>query len=240
MTLIVDVCLLVYIFVYKCYFINCFLAIIMNFLRNFFMTKRTITLAAILTLSPIFFTIADDYLKGKKMQNFPQAKKLNLPLICRKPSPIIDIWKLERDDYEFVMTLALMKFWYLFGQHAPEIMSNSQVETNQEKRLHKLLNYMHSNYASHLSVAAISDAANISESECYRLFRNTLKTTPNNYLLSHRLRVAAQMLVESDKAITQIAYEVGFSCPAYFAKKFKLAFGKTPKVFKKESRLESA
>ena len=59
------------------------------------MTKRTITLAAILTLSPIFFTIADDYLKGKKMQNFPQAKNLNLPLICRKPSPIIDIWKLE-------------------------------------------------------------------------------------------------------------------------------------------------
>jgi len=147
-----------------------------------------------------------------------------------------DIWKLERDDYEFVMTLALMKFWYLFGQNAPEIMSNTQVQTNQEKRLHKLLNYMHTHYASSLSVADISAAANISESECYRLFRNTLKTTPNNYLLSHRLRIAAQLLVESDKAITQIAYEVGFSCPAYFAKKFKLAFSKTPKVFRFENR----
>jgi len=147
-----------------------------------------------------------------------------------------DIWKLGRDDYEFVMTLALMKFWYLFGQNAPEIMSNSQVETTQEKRLHQLLNYMHAHYGNPLSIATISAAANISESECYRLFRNTLKTTPNNYLLSHRLRVAAQMLVESDKAITQIAYEVGFSCPAYFAKKFKLAFSKTPKVFRFENR----
>jgi AraC-like DNA-binding protein/mannose-6-phosphate isomerase-like protein (cupin superfamily) len=151
-----------------------------------------------------------------------------------------DVWKLGRDDYEFVMTMALMKFWYLFGQNAPEIMSNTQVQTNQEKRLHILLNYMHSHYASHLSVAEISAAANISESECYRLFRHTLKTTPNRYLLSHRLRMAAQMLVESDKTITQITYDTGFSCPAYFAKKFKATFAKTPKVFRQASRNNSA
>ena len=150
-----------------------------------------------------------------------------------------EIWQRERDDYEFVMTLALMKFWYLFEQNAPEIRANTRVQTNQEKRLHKLLNYMHSHYASPLSVADISDAANISESECYRLFRNTLKTTPNHYLLSYRLRMAAQMLVESDKPITKIAYDVGFNCPAYFAKKFKLAFAKTPKNFRQESRLET-
>jgi len=149
------------------------------------------------------------------------------------------VWQNESDDYEFVMTMALMKFWHLFGENKPDILSNAQVPSTNEKRLHTLLNYIHDNHATHISVADISLAANISESECYRLFRNALKTTPNNYLLNYRLRIAAQMLVESNKAITKVAYDTGFSCPAYFAKKFKLAFEKTPKNFRQESCLET-
>jgi len=84
-------------------------------------------------------------------------------------------------------------------------------------------------------MATISDAANISKSGCYRLFRNTLKTTSNNCLLSYHFPMAAQLPVESNKPITKINYDVGLDCPAYFAKKFKLAFGKTSKKFKFES-----
>lgn len=149
------------------------------------------------------------------------------------------VWQQDSSDYELVMTMALMQFWHLFSQNEPGILANTHVSSSNEKRLHTLLSHIHGNYTEGLSVPDMSAAANISESECYRLFRNALKTTPNNYLLDYRLRMAAQLLVESDKAITQVAYDVGFNCPAYFAKKFKLAFEKTPKNFRQESRLET-
>ncbi|WP_438462921.1 AraC family transcriptional regulator [Marinomonas sp. PE14-40] len=149
------------------------------------------------------------------------------------------VWQDEREDYEFVMTMALMKFWHLFIDNKPDILSDTHVSSTNEKRLHTLLNYIHEHHSDSISIADISHAANISESECYRLFRNALKSTPNNYLLNYRLRMAAHLLVESDKPITKVAYDTGFNCPAYFAKKFKLAFEKTPKTFRQESRLDT-
>lgn len=176
-------------------------------------------------------------LKNKQLLSykFSDRKKWH-QLAINELKQVFNARQAEGADYEFVMTMALMKFWHLFAENEPSILVNTQVLSTNEKRLHILLNHIHIHHAANLSVAGISHAANISESECYRLFRNALKSTPNKYLLDYRLRIAAQLLVESDKTITKIAYDVGFNCPAYFAKKFKLAFAKTPKAFRTNSR----
>jgi AraC-like DNA-binding protein len=44
--------------------------------------------------------------------------------------------------------------------------------------------------------------------------------------------MAAQTLIQTKQPISQIAYDTGFNCPAYFAKKFRQQYGSTPKAFR--------
>ncbi|MEL0636068.1 AraC family transcriptional regulator [Marinomonas sp. TI.3.20] len=168
-----------------------------------------------------------------------------------------DVWESQRTDREFYMTIALLKFWHLFSSQAlmqshdsgsaqlssaqglmlqPSESTAHRPLTTQakEKRVQSLLQFIHRHYKERLSIADISYAANISESECYRTFRDALKSTPNHYLLEHRLRQSLPLLTETNQSIANVAYEVGFNCSAYFAKKFKIAFQMTPKQFRKK------
>uniref|UniRef100_A6VUH3 Cupin 2 conserved barrel domain protein n=1 Tax=Marinomonas sp. (strain MWYL1) TaxID=400668 RepID=A6VUH3_MARMS len=144
-----------------------------------------------------------------------------------------NVWKEQGSDREFYMNIALMKFWYIFCTNQQDITATHNTAKANEKRIQSLLNFIHSNYEERISIADISEAANISESECYRIFRNALNCSPNSYLLNYRLRKSVQLLTESNKQIADIAFESGFNCSAYFAKKFKLAFNVTPMQFRK-------
>ena len=144
-----------------------------------------------------------------------------------------DVWKKEGSDREFYMNIALMKFWHVFCTNQQDITATQNRSKTNERRIQTLLNFIHSHYEERISIANISQAANISESECYRIFRNALGCSPNSYLLNYRLRKSVQLLTESNKQIADIAFESGFNCSAYFAKKFKLAFNVTPMQFRK-------
>ncbi|TPE49483.1 helix-turn-helix domain-containing protein [Maribrevibacterium harenarium] len=141
-------------------------------------------------------------------------------------------WEQNTADKEMVLTMALMFLWQQLSRHTAPVTAPQKQSTKQEHRLHKALNYLHQHFAEPLSVKAVADAANMSESECYRLFRSLLNTTPIGYLTEHRLRLAAETISTTDLPIAMIADNTGFTCPAYFAKKFKQQFGVTPKGFR--------
>jgi AraC family transcriptional regulator, melibiose operon regulatory protein len=144
------------------------------------------------------------------------------------------VWNEERTDREFYMNIALMKFWHIFCFNQQDILSTDSTSKTNEKRIQTLLNFIHNHYGERISIAEISHSASISETECYRIFRNALGCSPNSYLLNYRLRRSAKLLTESDKKIADIAYESGFNCSAYFAKKFKLTYSLTPFQFRKK------
>ena len=47
-----------------------------------------------------------------------------------------------------------------------------------------------------------------------------------------RLQRARMLLASTEKSVSEIAYETGFSTPAYFTKCFRDAFGETPSDFR--------
>jgi len=56
------------------------------------------------------------------------------------------------------------------------------------------------------------------------------------YMNHVRLSNASRLLCETDRSIAEIASEAGFSDQSYFDKRFKRAFGRTPKEFRAEAR----
>ncbi|WP_394916419.1 helix-turn-helix domain-containing protein [uncultured Robinsoniella sp.] len=76
--------------------------------------------------------------------------------------------------------------------------------------------------------------ANISTRECSRCFQRCIKLSPMNYLNEHRIRMAAQMLLQTNKSIMTISECCGFSSSSYFGKIFQDYMGCTPKNYRKK------
>ena len=80
----------------------------------------------------------------------------------------------------------------------------------------------------------LAEAFFLSKSTLNRKIKGLLDTTPNDYIRTKRLIVAAQMLTENHCRINEVCYSVGFNTPSYFAKCFKKFYGILPAEYMKE------
>ncbi len=92
----------------------------------------------------------------------------------------------------------------------------------------------HSHQAIDLEDAATQ--ADLSPFHFLRLFSSVLGVTPHQYLVRSRLRHAARLLAGDNRAITDIAYDVGFGDLSNFVRTFHRAAGVSPRRFREASR----
>jgi AraC-like DNA-binding protein len=78
--------------------------------------------------------------------------------------------------------------------------------------------------------------AGVSPFHFLRLFSSVLGVTPHQYLVRSRLRHATRLLADDDKAVTDIAYDVGFGDLSNFTRTFHRAAGVSPLKFRQASR----
>jgi AraC-like DNA-binding protein len=82
----------------------------------------------------------------------------------------------------------------------------------------------------------VARQAGVSPFHFLRLFSGVLGVTPHQYLLRSRLRHAARQLADDVKAVTDIAYDVGFGDLSNFVRTFHRAAGVSPLKFRQVSR----
>lgn len=78
------------------------------------------------------------------------------------------------------------------------------------------------------NVERLSSEMGISRGHLYRKVSELTEMSPVEYLGLFRLRKAKELLETTSLTINQVAYETGFSSPAYFTKRFREQFGRTP------------
>ena len=81
---------------------------------------------------------------------------------------------------------------------------------------------------SDLNVETISHEMGISRAQLYRKIKSITGISPNDIVREARMRRADRLLETTDKSVSEIAYEVGFSSPSYFTKCYREFFGRTP------------
>jgi AraC family transcriptional regulator len=69
-----------------------------------------------------------------------------------------------------------------------------------------------------------------------RTFAKVLGVTPHQYLVRSRLRRAARLLADEERAITEIAFAVGFGDLSNFVRTFHRAAGLSPGAFRRAAR----
>jgi DNA-binding response OmpR family regulator/two-component sensor histidine kinase len=85
-----------------------------------------------------------------------------------------------------------------------------------------------------LSVEELSEMIGLSRVHLYRKVKKLTGLSVSEFVRSIKLRLSLDLIKNSGKSISEIAYEVGFSSPSYFTKCFKEQFGISPTEFAKK------
>ena len=88
---------------------------------------------------------------------------------------------------------------------------------------------------SHLKMEDLGDELGLSRVQLYRKVKALTGLTPVELLRKMRLQQAYALLLNSDKSVSEICYEVGFGTPSYFASCFKKEFDIYPADLKKNN-----
>ncbi len=111
---------------------------------------------------------------------------------------------------------------------------NSQLSTTnsplkEDSFLLKFKDYIEAHMTdSDLNVETIGAELGLSRVQLYRKVKALTGQSPVELLRTARLQKGRQLLLTTDKNISEVAYEVGFTAPSYFTKCFKDEFGISP------------
>jgi AraC-like DNA-binding protein len=119
------------------------------------------------------------------------------------------------------------------------LLSNVQLQgaddDAQVDQINTIVNRMTDNVAEQRSAAEVAAELNMSESRFSRFFRRSTGNTYTDFVNRLRINRACQLLMESDRLITHICYEVGFNNVANFNRRFLEIKGMTPSEFRRQS-----
>src|SRR6201995_3946257 len=130
---------------------------------------------------------------------------------------------------------------HLLAQGLVEVVSGrprkpAEVTARDRRRAVEAALWLEANATSEIELEDVAKQAGVSPFHFLRLFAGALGVTPHQYLLRSRLRRAARQLADDDKAVTDIAYDVGFNDLSHFVRTFHRAAGASPLKFRQASR----
>lgn len=106
--------------------------------------------------------------------------------------------------------------------------------TYQERILRVLL-YIQNNLYEPLSLEELAKVACFSPYHFHRIFRGMVGETLAEHIRRLRLERAAQILQQSNRTVTDLAFETGYETVESFSRAFKDRFGTTPSDYKKSN-----
>jgi len=87
-------------------------------------------------------------------------------------------------------------------------------------------------YAEPLDVRAVATVAHVSEAHFIRTFRAVFGETPHHYLQRRRVERSMFLLRETDRSVTDVCLDVGFSSLGTFSRTFRDIVGESPSSYR--------
>lgn len=127
---------------------------------------------------------------------------------------------------------------YYFNSPIANIKSMAYTKAD-EKFLKKLNDIIDSHINDvNLDVDMIADLMNLSRPTLYRKINGLSNVTPNELIKISRLKKAAELILQGDMRIYEIAEAVGFNSQSYFSRAFSKQFNMSPSQYAKENNIE--
>jgi transcriptional regulator GlxA family with amidase domain len=112
----------------------------------------------------------------------------------------------------------------------------SQATEESNRRLLRARDAMDRTYAEPVDVAALARIAQTSLAHFSRTFKDTFGETPHRYLQRRRVERAMFLLTSTDRDVTDICMDVGFTSVGTFSRTFRDIVRRSPSEFRQKSK----
>ena len=110
------------------------------------------------------------------------------------------------------------------------------LESEDIRLLRKVVDFIDAHLADDLfSVENIAQALSMSRTKLFRQMKSITGVNPTEFIISYRLKLAAEMLKKKTGNISEIALSVGYKNPAHFSDSFRKLYGCSPSEFSNRS-----
>lgn len=114
--------------------------------------------------------------------------------------------------------------------------NRSSIFSKNMEKINKVYEYVFQNIQEGIKLEEASGVLNMAPSSFCRFFKKKTGLSFMEYVKNVRVGIAAKLLAETDKQITQICFESGYNNLANFNHYFKANMGKTPSDYRKNFR----
>ena len=149
------------------------------------------------------------------------SKRCRTPLLINMPQPLFQLWNILQKNMDWTSD------------------SNSIHRLNHKQaRLQAMMQYIHDHYMEEITLETIAASASISKSGALHIFQTGIHCSPVAYLIQYRLAQAAEQLYITQKSVSSIAEETGFTSSGYFCRKFRQYYHMSPNEYRKKKTEE--
>ncbi|WP_274648867.1 AraC family transcriptional regulator [Paenibacillus humicola] len=135
-------------------------------------------------------------------------------------------WALHIYMFEFLLALARSS-------------QSALVTDSNALRAERIRNYIDRHYFEPLTAGDIAARLGIGTRHVNNIFKDHYRLTPIQYLTEVRIRLAKKLLIETEKDIASVCFEVGYETLPTFYRAFKNIVNMSPNMFRQQNKHEN-
>lgn len=136
------------------------------------------------------------------------------------------------DREQLILQSRVLELIYLLSDYSsnPTLFTGS----SNKEMIERVVKYIKNNLSADLTLSSMAEYASFSPIHFHNCFKRSTGKTLREYVEEKRLKSAVNLLISTDKTLSEIAYECGFSSQSYFSSVFKRKMGMTPREYVKD------
>ena len=111
-----------------------------------------------------------------------------------------------------------------------------EAQEKQDDVIHQAKHYILKHIQENIYVEEIADEVHLNAQYLMRLFRKETGFSILEYITEERIKLAKELLIQTDYPINRVADNVGYGNYSYFTKIFKKNVGQAPAAFRSERK----
>lgn len=180
-----------------------------------------------------FITFNGNYLSSlikifniKKISILEAQNTIHLEMLFNE---LLSLAGCNRNEKEIMCSSLLYNFIIELSIYA----KHSSLKNAKYKKLSPVLNYINNNYNMPITLTDMASVISVTSQHLCRLFKETYKMRPFEYLNKLRIQKAKELLISNkDITLKEICKITGYNNISYFCSQFKQFEGTTPHKFK--------
>ncbi|MBV7276589.1 helix-turn-helix domain-containing protein [Clostridiaceae bacterium UIB06] len=180
-----------------------------------------------------FFTNTTDE-KAQESDQYDELRVFLCKIVCEEVQ--------KQDNYdEEIESILIDLLYHLINNFHYLMYEKENIKENEEQfeRYHRIIKYIFNNYDNNITLQEIAEKEFLSTHYLSHEIKDATGQSFTDLINLTRVEEAAKLLLDTDKTISEITEDIGFSHTRYFNKHFKIHYKYTPLQYRKKFKVDA-